>query len=153
LFCIFFRIKIAFTFLKSIKEKKMAVMITETCVSCGDCAGECPVAAILDDSKDRNPFMGERFYVKPEACVECVGHADVPRCAEACPTEGCIVWDMPYIEEFNDYFVNSDNYVIRVHKKKGLMSPKVSPKPYRENISIELRKAHVSVGETLKLYK
>ncbi|WP_201768487.1 hypothetical protein [Lebetimonas sp. JH292] len=26
------------------------------------------------------------------------------------------------------------------------MSPKVSPKPYRENISIELRKAHVSVG-------
>jgi ferredoxin len=148
LFCIFFRIKIAFTFLKSIKEKKMAVMITETCVSCGDCAGECPVAAILDDSKDRNPFMGERFYVKPEACVECVGHADVPRCAEACPTEGCIVWDMPYTEEFSEYYEKGNSegkYKIRVHKKKGLMLPTVKEKPFIETVPLEERKAHSPV--------
>jgi ferredoxin len=129
----------------------MAVMITDLCTNCGACIDECPATAIV--SVDNSPLeFAEYTYVKPEKCIECVDSA-VPKCADVCPVDDCIVWDMPYIEEFNDYFVNSDNYVIRVHKKKGLMSPKVSPKPYRENISIELRKAHVSVGETLKLYK
>jgi len=73
----------------------MAVMITDNCINCGDCASECPVAAILGESDEKNPHKGERFYVKAESCVECVGHANVPRCAEACPTEGSIVWDIP----------------------------------------------------------
>jgi hypothetical protein len=59
---------------------------------------------------------------------------------------------MPYIAEHNDYFVHSDRYVIREHKKKGLMSPEVSPLPWRETITMEQRKSHVSVGQTLRLY-
>jgi ferredoxin len=60
----------------------MAVMITEECINCEACASECPVAAILEDSNEKNPF-DDKFYVKPEACVECVNHADEPRCVEA----------------------------------------------------------------------
>jgi hypothetical protein len=59
---------------------------------------------------------------------------------------------MPYVAEYNDYFVLSDRYVIREHKKKGLMSPEVNPMPWREEITIEQREGHMSVGQTLKLY-
>ena len=128
----------------------MAVLITDSCINCDACIEECPATAIV--SADESPLAnGEYTYVKPEKCIECVDAA-VPKCADVCPTEGCIVWDMPYIEEYDDHFVLSDDYVIREHKKKGLLSPKVNPQPWRENISIEQRKTRVSVGETLKLY-
>jgi ferredoxin len=128
----------------------MAVLITDTCINCDACIDECPATAIV--SADSSPLSDAEYtYVKPEKCIECVDAA-VPKCADVCPTEGCIVWDMPYIEAFNDHFVESDNYVIRVHKKKGLMSPETSPRPYRDNISLDHRTAHISVGETLKLY-
>lgn len=67
----------------------MSVIITDTCISCGACIDECPVEAIVDDGD--NP-TGDTYYVYPDKCVECVGHHDAPACAEACPTEGCIVW-------------------------------------------------------------
>jgi len=40
----------------------MAVMITDLCINCGDCAPECPVAAILEDTNEKihmrvNTFM------------------------------------------------------------------------------------------------
>ncbi len=108
----------------------MAVRITEECISCEACAPECPVAAILEEGNEKNPNE-DYFYVKPESCVECVDHADAPRCAEACPTEGAIVWDMPYTAEFNDYYEQRNEegiYKIRVHKKKGLMLPSVKNK-------------------------
>jgi ferredoxin len=128
----------------------MAVMITDLCINCDSCIDECPATAIV--SADMSPLAdGEYAYVKPEKCIECVDAA-VPKCADVCPTEGCIVWDMPYTEEFNDHFAESDDYVIRVHKKKGLLSPLVAPRPYRESITPEQREAHASVGETLKLY-
>jgi ferredoxin len=128
----------------------MAVLITDTCINCDACIDECPATAIV--SADASPLADAEYtYVKPEKCIECVDAA-VPKCADVCPTEGCIVWDMPYIEAHNDYFVESDNYVIRVHKKKGIMSPEASPRPYRENISLDQRSSHISVGETLKLY-
>ena len=128
----------------------MAVLITDSCINCDACIEECPATAIV--SADDSPLEDAEYtYVKPELCIECVDAA-VPKCADVCPTEGCIVWDMPYTEPYEIYFTQSDNYVIRVHKKKGLMSPTVSPKPYRENISDDLRKDHLSVGETLKLY-
>jgi hypothetical protein len=59
---------------------------------------------------------------------------------------------MPYDSAYNDYYVDSGEYVIRVHKKKGLMSPNVSPQPWREAIGIADREGRVAVGETLKLY-
>ena len=128
----------------------MAVIITDSCINCDACIDECPATAIV--SADESPLDdGEYTYVKPEKCIECVDSA-VPKCADVCPTEGCIVWDMPYSETFNDYFVMSDAYVIREHKKKGLLSPLVAPRPFRESISLEQRTEHVSVAETLKLY-
>jgi ferredoxin len=128
----------------------MAVLITDTCINCDACIEECPATAIV--SADESPLVdGEYTYVKPEKCIECVDSA-VPKCADVCPTEGCIVWDMPYTETYTDHFVDNEQYVIRVHKKKGLMSPAVSPRPFRETISIEERINHISVGESLKLY-
>jgi len=68
----------------------MAVRITDTCINCGACIDECPVEAIVDD--EDNPTGEEIYYVFEDKCVECVGHEDEPACAEACPTDGCIVW-------------------------------------------------------------
>lgn len=128
----------------------MAVLITDTCINCDACIDECPATAIV--SADESPLeFGGLTYIKPEKCIECVDAA-VPKCADICPTDSCIVWDMPYIQKHNDYFVQSNDYVIRIHKKKGLLSPLVAPKPFRETVSLETRESHVSIGETLKLY-
>lgn len=127
----------------------MAVMITDKCISCEACAPECPVAAILDESNEKNP-KESIFYVKPESCVECVGHADLPRCAEACPTEGAIAWDMPYIIDFSNYYKDGHDkktYQIRVHNKKGMMLPEVKSQPFNDAISMESRTVHANVGE------
>ncbi len=127
----------------------MAVMITDECIACDACAQECPVVAILDDENEKNP-QESIFYVKPESCVECVGHADEPRCVEACPTEGAIVWDMPYTIEFNEYYKDgneSGTYKIREHKKKGLMLPQLKEQPFIESISMDDRKSHTNIGQ------
>ena len=68
----------------------MAVKITDICISCGSCIDECPVSAIVDDGD--NPTGEDTYYVYADKCVECVGHNDEPACANACPTDGCIVW-------------------------------------------------------------
>ena len=49
----------------------MAYKITDACVSCGTCAGECPVGAIS---------QGDQYEIDPNACVDC------GTCAGACPT-------------------------------------------------------------------
>jgi len=127
----------------------MAVLITDECINCEACAGECPVAAILEDTNEKNP-NDDMFYVKPESCVECVGHADEPRCVEACPTEGAIVWDMPYTAEFNEYYKKRNEesvYKIREHKKKGLMLPEVKAQPFMEDIAMSDRESHATIGQ------
>lgn len=126
----------------------MAVQITDECIACEACMSECPVGAILDEGNERNPKDGI-FYVKPESCVECVGHADTPRCAEACPTDGAIVWDMPYTVDFNEYFESQNEqgtYKIRVHKKKGLMLPEIKEQKFKEDVSLDARKSHENVS-------
>jgi ferredoxin len=126
----------------------MAVLITEECINCEACASECPVAAILEDTNEKNP-SDDKFYVKPESCVECVGHADEPRCVEACPTEGAIVWDMPYTAEFNEYYKEKNEegvYKIREHKKKGLMLPEIKSQPFIEDIAMGDRESHANIG-------
>ncbi|MDR3310119.1 MAG: 4Fe-4S binding protein [Oscillospiraceae bacterium] len=49
----------------------MAHKITDECVSCGSCAGRCPVEAISAGK--------ERFEIDPEKCIDC------GVCAEQCP--------------------------------------------------------------------
>lgn len=127
----------------------MAVKITEECISCEACISECPVAAILEEGNEKNPF-DDIFYVKPESCVECVDHADTPRCAEACPTEGAIVWDMPYTADFNDYYAAGNEkgtYKIREHKSKGLMLPSVKAQKFIEAVPMASREQYENVSD------
>lgn len=51
----------------------MAYVITDSCVSCGTCAGACPVEAISEgDSK---------YVIDADTCISC------GTCAGACPVE------------------------------------------------------------------
>jgi ferredoxin len=123
----------------------MSVMITDLCINCDACIEECPATAIV--SADESPIDTDLTYVKPEKCIECVD-CSIPKCVDACPTEGAIVWDMPYTAEYDEYYLAGNEegrYAIREHKKKGLLSPAVQPRSFREGVSIEDREAHVTV--------
>ncbi len=50
----------------------MAYKITDECISCGTCAGECPVGAISEGT--------ERYEINEDECLECGA------CAGVCPT-------------------------------------------------------------------
>ena len=56
----------------------MAYRITDECVGCGSCAGQCPVSAISDN--------GGKYEIDASTCVSCGA------CAGQCPvgaiTEG-----------------------------------------------------------------
>jgi len=54
----------------------MAYKVTDTCVDCGSCEGECSVSAISE--KD-----GKR-YIDPATCVSCGA------CAGVCPQEAIV---------------------------------------------------------------
>lgn len=55
----------------------MAYKITDECIACGSCAGECPVSAIAE---------GDKYVIDAEACIDCGS------CAATCPV-GAIVED------------------------------------------------------------
>ncbi|QOP40755.1 4Fe-4S dicluster domain-containing protein [Sulfurimonas marina] len=124
----------------------MSVYITDLCINCDACIEECPATAIV--SADESPLAdGEYTYVKPEKCIECVD-TTVPKCADVCPTEGCIVWDMPYIPDYDEYYIQGQEagkYLIRTHKKKGLLSPANQPRPFRDSISLTQRAESMAV--------
>ena len=51
----------------------MAYVISDACVSCGTCTGECPVGAISEGDG--------KYVIDANACLDCGS------CAGACPTE------------------------------------------------------------------
>ncbi|MFV0351946.1 MAG: DUF362 domain-containing protein [Oscillospiraceae bacterium] len=53
----------------------MAYKITEACIACGTCEGECPVGAISS---------GDIFVIDADTCIDCAA------CAGACPVEAII---------------------------------------------------------------
>ena len=112
----------------------MSVLINESCINCGACIDECPVDAIANN--EDNPINLDIFYVYPDKCVECVGfHAD-PACADSCPTDDCITWDMPFTEEYKDFF-KDNNYIeglnYHITENKNIL-------PYKKEITISERK-------------
>ena len=60
----------------------MAYVITDECVSCGTCAGECPVEAISEG--DDKYVIDEHYVIDADACVDC------GTCAGVCPTEAIV---------------------------------------------------------------
>ncbi len=60
----------------------MATMITDDCIACGACEGECPNDAIS--------FADEIFAIDADLCSECVGLYETQQCADACPIECCV---------------------------------------------------------------
>jgi ferredoxin len=60
----------------------MSLLITDECINCDVCEPECPNEAI---------YMGDEIYeIDPDKCTECMGHFDVPQCAEVCPVDCCL---------------------------------------------------------------
>ncbi|OIO53746.1 MAG: ferredoxin [Alphaproteobacteria bacterium CG_4_10_14_0_2_um_filter_63_37] len=58
-------------------------ILRDDCIDCGVCEPDCPSDAI---------FQGKVGYeIDPEACTECEGAFDKPKCVEECPISGCIV--------------------------------------------------------------
>ena len=61
------------------EERRMAMMITDECIACGACEGECPVEAITEGDT--------QFEIDPDKCVECEGYFDEPQCVSICPND------------------------------------------------------------------
>lgn len=57
---------------ETINYKTMAYVISDACIACGTCIGECPVEAIKE---------GDKYSIDPNACIDC------GTCAGVCPTE------------------------------------------------------------------
>lgn len=53
------------------RSHTMAYKITDECISCGACAGECPVGAISEGD--------DKYVIDADACIECGA------CAGTCP--------------------------------------------------------------------
>jgi len=61
----------------------MAYKITDDCISCGACEPECKNEAISGGE--------ETYIIDPERCTECVGNFELPKCAEVCPMDACVL--------------------------------------------------------------
>ncbi len=60
----------------------MSTLITDGCIGCGVCEGECPNEAISEDAV--------QFVIDSARCTECVGFHPVEQCAAVCPVACCV---------------------------------------------------------------
>lgn len=88
----------------------MAVRITDLCISCDVCLGECPTKSIVDAKE--NPTDNNYYYIHPATCTECIGDADSPLCQAACPISDCIVWDLAFEQVNKEYFEGNELYIL-----------------------------------------
>jgi len=72
-------------------------MITEECINCGACEPECPNTAIYAGGVQwelngamNDALSNDFYYIVPDKCTECVGHADTEQCAAVCPVDCCV---------------------------------------------------------------
>jgi ferredoxin len=66
--------------IKHNKEKNnMAYLITDECIACGSCQGECPVEAISEGD--------EKYVIDVNLCTDCGA------CADQCPVEAIVPGD------------------------------------------------------------
>jgi NAD-dependent dihydropyrimidine dehydrogenase PreA subunit len=59
-----------------VEERAMAHKVTDACVNCGACEGECPVEAISEKNSAR--------WIDPDKCIDCGA------CVAVCPTEAIV---------------------------------------------------------------
>ena len=114
------KIQISFNFktlrLSTLRQNKMAIIITDECINCGACEPECPNTAIYEGADDwrykdgtkirgkviladvtevdadaaQTPISDDIYYIVPGKCTECKGFHDEPQCAAVCPVDCCI---------------------------------------------------------------
>ncbi len=122
----------------------MSVIINDTCITCDACLQQCPVNAIVDDLN--NPTGKKQYYVQPEKCVECVDIYDDPQCAAICPSIGCITWDMPFTQAFDEHFRNETLYKLGLSKEGVVKYPSYKEKKYRTDIPLD----HRGIGKVVQ---
>lgn len=100
----------------TLRQKNMAIIITDECINCGACEPECPNTAIYEGADDwrykdgtkirgkviladgteidadaaQTPISDDIYYIVPGKCTECKGFHDEPQCAAVCPVDCCI---------------------------------------------------------------
>jgi ferredoxin len=62
----------------------MALLITDECINCAACEGDCPNSAISAGD--------DIFIIASDKCTECVGHFEESQCLAVCPVD-CIIVD------------------------------------------------------------
>lgn len=60
----------------------MAMKITDDCVMCGACEGECHTNSISEGD--------DTYIIDASTCDECKGGAGSPQCVEVCPVDAII---------------------------------------------------------------
>lgn len=88
----------------------MAYRITDECISCGSCEGECDNGAISEGD--------QIFVIDPSKCTECVGNAKEPKCVEICPV------DAPQADP--DHKESHEELLAKWHKLHPGETPKIS---------------------------